>query len=350
MRRALELAVRGARYVSPNPMVGCVILSAKGEFLAEGWHQVYGGPHAEIMALRNLPDGADLNEATVYVTLEPCAHYGKTPPCALALSQLPIKRVVVACQDPNPVVAGQGIKMLEEAGITCEVGLLETEAQQVNRVFFWRLSHQMPYITLKWAQTADGFIARSNYDSKWITGPLSRAWVHKLRSEVDAVAVGGGTSFYDNPELNVRSWHGHQPARLVWASRPDLPQSHNLLSGLQTTYLGWLGQGSAPIWANTQTLEVPDGLPMGDRFAFHLKQLASLGIQHVLVEGGSKLLQDLIDHDLWNEAWVGTNPSMHFQDGIKAPELKIPPSSQHKLGQDIWSYHAHQLGAGLVSE
>lgn len=350
MGRALELAVRGAGYVSPNPMVGCVILDCNGAFLAEGWHGVYGGPHAEIMALRNLAQGANLVGATVYVTLEPCAHYGKTPPCALALSQLPIKRVVIACQDPNPLVAGQGIKMLEDAGISCEIGLLEAEAQHINRAFFWRLEQKMPYITLKWAQTADGFVARNNFDSKWITGPLSRTWVHKLRSEVDAVAVGGGTAFYDNPELNVRNWHEHQPARLVWATRPDLPQSHHLLSGQQTTYLGWLGEGSAPTWANTKTLEVPDGLPITDRITFQLKQLASLGIQHLLVEGGSKLLQDLIDHDHWNEAWVGTNPSMYFDVGIKAPYLKILAIAQHKLGQDVWSYHEHQLGTVSVSE
>lgn len=344
MQRALELAERGSAWVSPNPRVGCVIVSADGYIVAEGWHQQYGGPHAEIVALNNLQDRSQLAGATVYVTLEPCAHYGKTPPCALALSQLPIARVVVATLDPNPVVAGKGIAILKEAGIETSTGILEQQARFQNRSFFYRLEHNRPFVTLKWAQTADGFVARPDYTSKWITGPVSRTFVHKLRAETDAVMVGGATAFYDNPSLNLRDWPGKQPKRVVWLTKNHLPPSHHLFDGSQDTIICWAGQGAAPTFKNVNVIDC-SAEPMADQMRYALDQLwQQYQIQHLLVEGGANLLNWFFSEHLWQEAFVGTANSANFNEGVKAPTAQASSLlSFSKMGGDQWGYFYNPL-------
>ena len=202
MQRALELARLGLGNVSPNPMVGCVIVK-DGKIIGEGHHEQYGGPHAEVNAVQAVKDQSLLPQSTAYVTLEPCSHFGKTPPCADLLVRHQVKRVVICNEDPNPLVAGQGIERLRNAGIEVEIGLLREEGRVLNRRFFTAFEKKRPYVILKWAQTTDGFVARENYDSKWISNTYSRQLVHKWRAEEDAILVGTNTARYDNPSLTT---------------------------------------------------------------------------------------------------------------------------------------------------
>ena len=227
MRRALELAENGRGQVSPNPLVGCVI-EHHGKIIGEGWHQKYGEAHAEVNAVNSVKDKSLLKEACVYVSLEPCAHFGKTPPCADLLVENQVKKVVICNTDPNPLVAGKGIVKLREAGIEVETGILEKEGLELNKRFFHYLEKKRPYIILKWAETADGFIARKNFDSKWISNTLSRKLVHKWRTEEDAILVGTNTALYDNPQLNARDWTGNNPVRIVIDRHLKLPADLHL--------------------------------------------------------------------------------------------------------------------------
>ena len=227
MQRALDLAERGKGTVRPNPLVGCVLVH-EGNIIGEGYHEQYGGPHAEVNAIASVTDPNLLTDATAYVSLEPCSHWGKTPPCANLLVEKGIKSVVVATLDPNPLVAGKGVKLLEEAGISVQVGLLEQEARWQNRRFFCQQEKHRPYLILKWAQTQDGFIARENFDSKWISGTQSRQLVHQWRAEEQAILVGKNTALHDNPRLNVRDWTGSDPIRVVLDSKLELPAELHL--------------------------------------------------------------------------------------------------------------------------
>ncbi|MBY0434284.1 MAG: bifunctional diaminohydroxyphosphoribosylaminopyrimidine deaminase/5-amino-6-(5-phosphoribosylamino)uracil reductase RibD, partial [Cyclobacteriaceae bacterium] len=214
MQRALELAQLGAGHVSPNPLVGCVIV-LDGKIVGEGWHKKYGEAHAEINAINAVADKNSLREATVYVNLEPCSHHGKTPPCADRLIELGVKKVVIANLDTNPLVAGNGIKKLRESGAEVITGVLQKQGRELNRRFFTYVENKRPYIVLKWAQTVDGFIAHENYESKWISNEYSRQCVHRWRSEEEAVLVGTRTAQHDNPQLSVRDWSGRNPMRIV---------------------------------------------------------------------------------------------------------------------------------------
>lgn len=227
---ALRQAEKGRGYVSPNPLVGCVIVSRDGELLAKGYHERYGQPHAEINALRKVRNEHDLIDATFYVTLEPCAHYGNTPPCALALSELPIKRVVVAIEDPNPKVSGKGIAMLRRNGIDVETGLLNEEATEQNEFFLHHVATRRPFVMLKIAQTLDGYTAAQDGDSQWITCEESRKRVHQWRSIYDAVMIGRNTALFDNPRLTVRHIEGRQPSRIIVDGPGELPDHLNLFN------------------------------------------------------------------------------------------------------------------------
>ena len=217
MDRALALAARGAGAVSPNPMVGAVIVAADGEtVLGEGWHRAYGGPHAEVWAVRDaderasvsgsMASGADFTDATIVVTLEPCSHFGKTPPCADLIVARGFRRVIVAHEDPFREVAGRGIARIREAGADVTVGVRETEARRLNEAFLTHVRTGRPLVTLKWALTLDGQVATASGDSRWITSPQARALVHRWRAEADAVFVGAGTARTDDPSLTVRDW------------------------------------------------------------------------------------------------------------------------------------------------
>ncbi len=230
MALALEIAERGAGYVSPNPMVGCVIVSREGKKIGQGFHERYGQAHAEANAVASVRRAEMLENATVYVTLEPCAHYGQTPPCCEMLAEYPIKRMVVAMQDPTAKVNGKGTAYLRKKGINVDVGLMEEEAEALNEFFLHFNRYKRPFVTIKIAQTLDGYIAAADGNSQWITGKAARTRVHRWRSRYDAVMVGRNTALTDNPRLTVRHVEGRQPRRIVVDGPLELPETLNLFS------------------------------------------------------------------------------------------------------------------------
>jgi diaminohydroxyphosphoribosylaminopyrimidine deaminase/5-amino-6-(5-phosphoribosylamino)uracil reductase len=332
MQRALDLAERGKGAVRPNPLVGCVLVH-DGKIIGEGYHAHFGGPHAEVHAIASVTDPKLLPDATAYVSLEPCSHYGKTPPCANLLIQKGIKSVVVATLDPNPLVAGKGVKLLQEAGISVQVGLLEKEARWQNRRFFCQQEKHRPYLILKWAQTQDGFIARENFDSKWISSSQSRQLVHQWRAAEQAILVGKNTALQDNPRLNVRDWTGFDPIRVVLDSKLELPADlhlfdqqiptlcYNLLKSEKLTNLEWVQLSQISLEALLADL--------------HARQ-----IQSVLIEGGGHTLNQFLAAGLWDEARVFTAP-IQFERGIAAPKLTQTPAESYTIGEDQLEIYYH---------
>ncbi|PFG64376.1 diaminohydroxyphosphoribosylaminopyrimidine deaminase [Thioclava sp. ES.031] len=305
MSMALTLARRGLGNVWPNPAVGCVIVN-EGRVVGRGWTQPGGRPHAEVRALAQAGEAA--RGATAYVTLEPCAHYGKTPPCAMALHEAGVARVVSAMEDPDPRVSGGGHAMLRDAGIEVETGLVETEARDLQAGFLSRVTRARPWLALKLASSFDGRIATSTGESQWITGPQARALVHAMRAEFDAVMVGGGTARADDPLLTVRSFTPlRQPLRIVASARLELPR--NRLGGSLDTAPLWLIHGAAApeeakdYWrdAGAELIEVAETVGGGlDPLAL-MEALAGFGLTRVFCEGGGKFAASLINAGLVDE-------------------------------------------------
>ncbi len=345
MRRALELATLGRGRVSPNPMVGCVIVhqgadegnghQAEPRIIGEGWHQQYGDWHAEVNAVRSVKpeDRQLLADATVYVTLEPCSHWGKTPPCADLLIENRVKQVICCNDDPNPLVAGQGFAKLRAAGIGVETGLLAELGQELNARFFTSLTKKRPYILLKWAETADGFIAGEGNQPVQITGGLSQRLVHRWRTEEDAIMVGTTTARTDNPRLNVRLRTGRNPIRVVIDKNLALPETLHLFDGSQPTLRYTLMQDGAIAQPDKVGLST---IPLDPHQSFLEQLLADLQerrIQSLLVEGGTKLLQSFLDAGLWDEMRVFRSP-MILSKGVKSPVVQGRLIGREMVGQD----------------
>jgi diaminohydroxyphosphoribosylaminopyrimidine deaminase/5-amino-6-(5-phosphoribosylamino)uracil reductase len=333
MQRALELAELGRGKVSPNPMVGCVIVH-QDRIIGEGYHQQYGKPHAEVNAINSVANQDLLADSTVYVTLEPCAHFGKTPPCANLVVEKKVKKVIIAAFDSNPLVGGKGIQILKNAGIVVQTGLLEQEARIQNKRFFTQIEKKRPYVILKWAQTKDGFVAREDYSSKWITNSSSRQLVHKWRAEEDAIMVGKNTAKYDDPALNVRDWVGKNPLRIVIDSKLELPNSLKLFDEAVPT-----------ICFNTLKSEVKGTLEYaklnpGFKIKDILDELNKRNIQSVIIEGGSYLLNKFLASELWDEARVFTS-SNKFGSGIAAPVPPTPVSETIEILDDTLRIYHH---------
>ena len=315
MQRALQLAAYGKSTVSPNPMVGCVIV-LEDKIIGEGWHQKAGEPHAEVLAIRSVKNAELLKLATAYVTLEPCAHYGKTPPCANLLVEKQLKKVVIGAVDPNPLVAGKGIEILKKAGIEVQSAVLEEHCMALNRAFFTSMQERRPYIILKWAQTSDGYIARQDFDSKWISNPLSRQIVHKWRTEIDAILIGKNTAKYDNPKLTARDWSGKNPTRLVIDHQLALSNDLGIFDDKEKT----LVFHSLDKEKENKTIEFVR-LNKKSFLVDMMEYLHKRKIQSVMVEGGSQTLQAFIDAGLWDEARIFISP-VSFEKGINAAQLK----------------------------
>lgn len=345
MQRAFQLAEHGRGTVSPNPMVGCVLV-ARATIIGEGWHQHYGGPHAEVHAVRDaIKRGhtALLSEATAYVTLEPCSHFGKTPPCAGLLIEKKIKRVVIANDDPNPLVAGRGIAMLREAGIEVESGFLAAIGTKLNARFFTFFTKKRPYVILKWAETADGFIAGPDGSPIQISNKFSSIRVHRWRSEEDAILVGRQTALTDNPRLNVRLWHGSNPVRVVLDRALTLPPSLHLFDQTQPTIVYNYEK-------QTQTGEMPERSAVQPTVAYArlkksddelhqvLTDLHNRKIQSVLVEGGAQVLQAWIQAGLWDEIRRCQGKDL-LGEGVKAPTFTGALRYSEQLGSDLWTYY-----------
>ncbi|MFY0650865.1 MAG: bifunctional diaminohydroxyphosphoribosylaminopyrimidine deaminase/5-amino-6-(5-phosphoribosylamino)uracil reductase RibD [Cyclobacteriaceae bacterium] len=326
MQRAFELAKLGFGKVSPNPMVGCVIVH-DDKIIGEGWHQKYGGPHAEVNAINDVHDKSLLKDSIAYVTLEPCAHHGKTPPCADLLIEHSLKRVVIANQDPFPKVNGGGVQKLEAEGIQTDMGIGLEMGKEINRRFFTYQEKKRPYIILKWAQTADAFIARENFDSKWISNEYSRKLVHKWRAEEDAILVGTNTAKHDNPTLNVRDWKGSDPLRLVIDRNLTLDRGLNLFDGSINT-----------VCYNAFKDEESQGLAYKkmdqiDPIKSILEDLKERNIQSLIVEGGSALINSFVSKGLWDEARVFTSKTT-FGSGIQAPGISGRLVDQEDISGD----------------
>lgn len=325
MERALELASLGRGAVSPNPMVGSVVVHSD-RIVGEGWHRQYGQAHAEVNAIAAVPDPTILPQCTLYVNLEPCSHFGKTPPCADLIIEKKIHRVVIANLDSNPVVAGNGIKKLRAAGVEVTSGVLDKKGRELNKRFFTSIEKQRPYIILKWAQTSDGFIAHENYDSKWISNELSRQLVHKWRSEEDAILAGTRTISYDNPQLNVRDWTGRNPTRIVIDRFLKLSEKLNVFDRSQPTLCYNVLRHEEH--KNLSLIRVDED----DFFANVVHDLQKHKIQSLLVEGGATTLNLFITAGLWDEARIFESPRV-FHKGIAAPVLH-GKTIQHQPVQD----------------
>lgn len=318
MARALQLARAGRGHVSPNPMVGAVIVSADGRIIGEGWHRRFGQGHAEVNAVASVAedDRPLLHSATIYVTLEPCSHYGKTPPCAKLLIDCGIGRVVIASGDPNPKVSGRGVAMLREAGIEVAEGLMADEARALNRPFMTAHTLRRPFVTLKWAQSADGFMDHDRTGGAGaarFSTPLSSQLVHWRRACHDAIAVGAGTAIADRPRLDVRHIEGRSPRRILF-------DRHNLLpdSGFD--------------------IHITGSEPLSDVLS---RLYSEDSITSLLVEGGPSLLKSFIDSGLWDEAYVEVSPVTLGERGRKpAPVIGAVPGGAEKTGPNTIFFYS----------
>lgn len=308
MRRALELAARARGRTSPNPMVGCVI-ARNGAVVAEGFHERAGGPHAEVTALEA---AGDVHDATLYVTLEPCAHHGKTPPCADLLIERRPARVVVAMEDPNPLVSGKGIAALREAGIPVEVGLLADEARRLNEIFVKFITTGMPFVIAKCAMSLDGKIATRTGHSRWVTGETSRAYVHQLRNELDAILVGSRTVMLDDPSLTTRiegDDDARDPIRIILDADDYLDASRRIFhtpSGSPTWVV--LPENRAFDGAD-DVLHVPMG-PEGMDMVHLMRQLGERGVASVLIEGGGATLASAFESSIVDKVMFFVAPKI----------------------------------------
>lgn len=320
LKRCIELARNGAGLVAPNPMVGCVLVHNKS-IIGEGWHRKYGEAHAEVNAVNSVTDPTLLAESTAYINLEPCSHFGKTPPCADFLIKHRIKKVVVGMRDPHPKVAGNGIKKLKEAGIEVVEGILEAECKELNKRFIAFHTKKRPYIILKWAQSADGYIApdatsmsKEAFEQKrHITGKTVQKLVHKWRGEEDAILVGTQTLITDNPELNTRAWPGKNPLRVVLDLNLRVPHTAKVFNKQQPTLLFTYHKNVSEHYPEHITVpEKADVLP------FILHTLFERNIQSIIIEGGTYTLQKAIDAGLWDETQIFISKK-ELGSGIKAP-------------------------------
>ena len=303
MQRAFDLALLGSGRVAPNPLVGCLIVK-NDRLIGEGYHQQYGGPHAEVNAIRNASES--VTGATAFVTLEPCSHYGKTPPCADLLIESGINEVYVANLDPNPLVAGKGIAKLEAAGITCHVGLLAEKGEWINRQFFTFHRLKRPYITFKYACSAHGFIALAGGEPTQISSELSAIRVHQMRAEHQGILVGVTTIINDNPTLNTRLVPGKNPLRIVLDPQGRIPADAKVLTdGGETVVLK------------------------------SASEILQLGIQSILVEGGAQTMERLFAEGLVDEIWKIRSPKT-LQEGISEPKLAVKWRAIDYLGDDTW--------------
>ncbi|MEY4987388.1 MAG: Diaminohydroxyphosphoribosylaminopyrimidine deaminase [Bacteroidota bacterium] len=323
MQRALDLAQLGGGFVVPNPWVGCVIVR-NGIVLGEGYHAQYGGPHAEVQAFAGIPDARG---ATAYVSLEPCSHTGKTPPCADLLIKHQVQRVVICNLDPNPLVAGQGVAKLHAAGIDVQIGVLSEKGEQINRRFFYYHRNQRPYITVKYASSSDQYIAHANGDAHVFSNPMSHQLVHRLRAEHQAILIGVNTANADNPSLTTRSWPGNSPLRFVLDPQARMQENLDLL------------QDEFPTIIFTQAVTKTTGnktwvaLGSENYLRNFLDYCRTKSIQSILLEGGTKTIEAFMQEIAVQEI-IHIESNEALGKGISAPVLDENDAKQFTLGVD----------------
>lgn len=350
IKRCLQLAKNGLGTTRPNPMVGAILVY-NNTIIGEGFTSPYGGPHAEVNAINSVKDKSLLSKSTLYVTLEPCSHYGKTPPCSDLIVECKIPEIIIGCIDDNPEVAGKGIERLKAAGCKVNVGVLEKECKAHHKRFFTFHNKKQPYIILKWAETNDGFIAPKTKDKQeplWITNQYSRQLVHKWRAEEQAILVGTNTVLEDNPSLTVRDWTGKNPIRVVLDRRLKLGASlsvfreesdtiiisdnNDIFPEIDENQKGWsinppIGRGISATYIKIDWVK---SIHIAKQIC---ESLIRLGINSIIIEGGAKTLQTFIDENLWDEARVFTG-DCNFNEGVKAPYFKGKLVSQTKIIND----------------
>lgn len=334
MQRCIDIAKRGIRAVAPNPMVGCVLV-VEDKIIGEGYHERYGEAHAEVNAINNVSNQNLLKNATLYVSLEPCSHTGKTPPCCDLLIQKGIKKVVVGTKDPNPLVGGKGIEKLKNSGIEVSEGILKDQCLELNKRFFTFHEKQRPYVTLKWAQTLDGFLDKIRKDGEekinWISEPETKTLVHKWRSEEQSILVGRNTITNDNPSLTVRDYGGMNPIRLVIDSQLQISGNLNIYSKDAPTIV--FNRVKDKKENNVEWIKIKETSTSNI-----LEELYRRGIQSVFVEGGSRTLQYFIIDNLWDEARVIVGQK-YFKEGYKAPIINKVPIKSMPFGKDMIHYY-----------
>ena len=328
--RCIEIARRGEYYVAPNPMVGAVLVDGDGRVLAEGWHERFGEGHAEVNCFKSLEKSnyrdIDLSKCTLFVSLEPCSHYGKTPPCAKLIIEKGVGRVVVGMLDPNPLVAGRGVKMLREAGIEVVVGVLEKECRELNKRFLMLHEHHRPYVVLKWAQTADGFLDRNRQQDRLrltdrfadrlihLNGALAistertKAIVHRMRAENMAIMVGTNTVLMDNPRLMTTHWEGRNPIRVTVDRHNRIPMESRIFERKESDY-----PGIDPVIVYRERTD----------WEYILEDLAGRGIHSIMVEGGTTLLNHIIETGVWDEMHIEVAPEITIGEGVAAPNVNL---------------------------
>ena len=319
IKRCIDIAKKGLGSTAPNPMVGSVIVY-QNEIIGEGYTSPYGGNHAEVNAINSVKNKALLKQATLYVTLEPCSHTGKTPPCSDLIIKHQILNVVIGCIDDNPIVAGQGIAKLKASGCNVTVGVLEQQCKSHHKRFFTFHNKKRPYIILKWAETSDGFIApktKEKNEPVWISNSHSRQLGHKWRAKEQAILVGTNTVLEDNPSLTVRDWTGKNPIRIVIDKDNKLSKEHSIFNEEAETIL-------------VSKSEVDFKKPLAKELCNYLH---SKNINSVIIEGGSKTIQTFIDENLWDEARIFIGTSV-FKSGIKAPKIVGQPISESLIIDD----------------
>lgn len=324
IRRCFYIAKNGLGTTRPNPMVGCVIVF-KNKIIGEGFTSPYGGNHAEVNAINSVRDKSKLKEATLYVTLEPCSHFGKTPPCSDLIVENKIPKVIIGCLDENEKVAGKGVAKLKESGCQVAIGILEKECTEHHKRFFTFYNKKRPYIILKWAETLDGLIAPETKEEVkpiWITNELSRQLVHKWRTEEQAILVGSNTVIQDNPSLTARDWEGQNPVRVVLDPDESLSKKLNVFNNDAKT-----------IVLSRNELDYSKNVARQICNILYLEDINS-----VIVEGGAQTLQTFIDSNLWDEARVFTG-SKEFKKGIKAPKFKGRLMSERIINFDILKFY-----------
>lgn len=339
IQRCFALAENGIQHVAPNPMVGCVIVK-NNEIISEGFHQCCGQNHAERNAILRLENKSLLEGSTLYINLEPCSHYGKTPPCADLIAQYPFSRVVICNLDPNPLVAGRGIEKLRNAGIEVTTGVLDSQGRFLNRRFFTFMEQQRPHIILKWAQTRDGLMDIDRGDkcqqAYWITNEKLKHEVHKWRTQEAAIMVGTQTVVNDNPQLTSRLWYGNNPLRIAIDRTGRLPKTAAILDGSTPTII--YTENSNLVSADNLiyvTINFTNLLPE------ILNDLWQRKIQSVIVEGGRQLLDTFISENLWDEARVLIGNKM-FGKGLNAPTLHTPPTTTKQVDDDFVCLYYNQ--------
>jgi diaminohydroxyphosphoribosylaminopyrimidine deaminase / 5-amino-6-(5-phosphoribosylamino)uracil reductase len=340
MKRCFDLAILGSGYVAPNPLVGSVLVLGN-IIIGEGYHKMYGQNHAEVNAINSVQDKSAISSSTLYVNLEPCSHTGKTPPCSDLILKLGIKNVVIANHDPNPLVNGRGVKILKQNGVNIVTNILQKEGAFLNRRFFtWHLKKR-PYIILKWAQTADGFIApdKNSSQTSLISNVSSRTLVHKWRSEEQAILIGKNTALQDNPRLDVRLWKGKSPVRIIIDPQLVLPQNLNIFDRSQHTVI--INYKISRQSENIRFIKISPAKNIAHEI---FNVLYNEKLQSVIIEGGSNILNQFIDSGYWDEARVFVSPGV-MKKGIKAPDFHFSFKTQQELNGDTLRFYYNPLQA-----